>query len=109
MTKLLIITSHVPLGRAIECVLKEQCAAILKTDIISALGHLRDAPAPDVILCDASMGVDVLRWLARYERTDRLVFMSGSLPQDVQREIKNSGKPILEKPFTAEQLREAVL
>jgi signal transduction histidine kinase/ActR/RegA family two-component response regulator len=69
----------------------------------------------DLIFCDVMMPVvDGLTFYARLlrefpEQAPRVVFMSGgAFGEDVQKALVNTAQPLLEKPFSAQQITEAV-
>ena len=91
--------------------------------MVSAVFHspleasrLLGGPAPSaVVLLDVRLpgqsGLDVHRALRARNPVlaQRVVFMTGDLVnEELLRELKETGNQILEKPFTAEELREAL-
>ena len=68
----------------------------------------------DVLLCDIMMpkggGLDLYAWLGEHhpEAQSRLVFVTGGVGQSLVQKIKDTGRPVLNKPFTIAQLHDCL-
>ena len=83
--------------------------------IDEAYGYLGKT-AYDVLLVDVRLhgrsGIEIHRDLVQAQSplAERIVFMTGDLVNDdVARAVRATGRPLLEKPFSGEELRRALL
>jgi len=66
----------------------------------------------DVMLCDIMMpkggGLDLYAWLGEHhpELQNRLIFVTGGVGQALVQAIKDTDRPVLNKPFSIAQLHE---
>lgn len=108
--KLLIVEDEAPLARALADHLRRFHAVTLASNGEEALALLAEGRSYDVVMCDLRMpgmsGEAFYAHLAtsKPELLQGLIFMTGvGFGDNVERFLRDSGRPLLEKPFTAEQ------
>jgi PAS domain S-box-containing protein len=113
--RVLVVDDETLLARSIELQLQDEHDVEVVSNGTEALARLERAPLPDLILCDMMLpdisGMDVFeRALALDNGThERFVFMTGgSFSPKLFKFLQDHAVPCLEKPFTAEQLREVI-
>ncbi len=113
--RLLVVDDETLLARSIELQLQEDHDVEIVATGHAAIERLRREPPFDLVLCDMMLpdisGMDV------YEQAraigngshERFVFMTGgSFTPRVFKFLRDNEVPCLEKPFTAEQLKEII-
>ncbi|MCS7048864.1 MAG: response regulator [Verrucomicrobiae bacterium] len=116
MRRVLIVEDDEPLADVIAEVLTfENCDADFAPNALEALQRL-DAGDYDAILCDVLMprmsGEEFFRLVCQRHPhlRDRMLFMTGTttIRSGLTDFLVGTGLPLLEKPFTVEQLRAAL-
>ncbi|MBV8760919.1 MAG: PAS domain S-box protein [Deltaproteobacteria bacterium] len=108
--RVLLVDDEVAVGRSIAALLAPDIEVVAVTRARDAIDRIRRGEQFDTILCDLAMpelpGDELYRVLAETSpaHAQRIVFMSGGAPGVRPPE----GRPLLEKPFTEEQLRAAI-
>ena len=113
--RVLVVDDEPLIARAMARLLAAQYEVDVSGSVDEALAHVRSGEAPAVILCDLTMprrsGVELYEELQR-ERPDlaaRVVFVTGGAYAPAARAfLERVRPPQLDKPFTSEQLLEAV-
>jgi CheY-like chemotaxis protein len=110
--RVLVIDDQALVARAIGRVLKE-CDVELCVSGEAALERLAAQPRPDVVLCDLRLpGLSGIEVHARVAASDpamaeRFVFVTGE-PPELNEAPLPPGVPLLRKPPSPEELRQAV-
>jgi PAS domain S-box-containing protein len=113
--RLLVVDDETLLARSIELQLKEDHDVEIAATGQGALDRLRKEPSFDLVLCDMMLpdisGIDVYEQARAIDNGshERFVFMTGgSFSPKVFKFLRDNAVPCLEKPFTAEQLKEII-
>ncbi|MFO0563313.1 MAG: ATP-binding protein [Polyangiales bacterium] len=113
--RLLVVDDETLLARSIELQLKDDHDVEIVATGQAALDRLRRDPTLDLVLCDMMLpdisGMDVYEQARAIENGshERFVFMTGgSFSPKVFKFLRENEVPCLEKPFTAEQLKEII-
>gem|GEM_PF-635724 len=112
----LVVDDEAPVRDALVAQLSRLGASVdAAAGIDDAYAHL-NRTAYDVLLVDVRLhgrsGIEIHRDLVQAQSplADRILFMTGDLVnEDVVRAVRATGRPLLEKPFTGEELRRALL
>lgn len=109
----ILVVEDDPLVRIVlvETLTHQGHAVVAVADGDEALGRLHAEPSFDVVLSDINMprrtGVSLAHELSELDEPPALLFMTGRL--DTADEISSSkSDPVLRKPFTAEELQDAL-
>jgi CheY-like chemotaxis protein len=110
----LVIDDEPAVSRTIQRMLGPKHELTTVSDARIAVEALRSGESFEVILCDVIMprmnGEEFLNVLSREfeEYVDRIIFMTGGASMDIVSRMRaNSPQPILDKPFTRRELRDA--
>jgi CheY-like chemotaxis protein len=111
-TRILLVDDEVAVGRSLSALLAGEHEVVPVTHARDALARLRSGERFDVILCDLMMpeisGIELYAQMPPDER-ERIVFMTGGAFTPQAREfLARSERPRLAKPFTEQELREAI-
>ncbi|AKT39638.1 uncharacterized protein CMC5_037870 [Chondromyces crocatus] len=113
--RLLIVEDEAPLGRALSDHLGRVHEVTLASSADDALRLLAEGRHYDVVMCDLRMpGMSGEAFYAHIAESDPelargLIFMTGvGFGEDVERFLATCGRPLLEKPFTADQALQAI-
>lgn len=113
--RLLVVDDETLLARSIELQLEDDHDVEIVATGQAALDRLRREPTFDLVLCDMMLpdisGMDVYEQARAIENGshERFVFMTGgSFSPKVFKFLRENEVPCLEKPFTAEQLKEII-
>lgn len=113
--RLLVVDDETLLARSIELQLQEDHDVEIVATGHDAIERLKLEPALDLVLCDMMLpdisGIEVYEQAQALQNGshERFVFMTGgSFTPRVFKFLRDNGVPCLEKPFTAEQLKEII-
>jgi PAS domain S-box-containing protein len=113
--RLLVVDDETLLARSIELQLQEDHDVEIVATGHAAIERLRREPPFDLVLCDMMLpdisGMDVFEQARAIGNGshERFVFMTGgSFTPRVFKFLRDNEVPCLEKPFTAEQLKEII-
>jgi len=110
----LIIDDEAQIAALVQQALETRGWSTVTVTDPTAVESLLDGAAYDVVICDLKMpgksGFEVLNALRkkRPELTRRFLLMTGDLGDTDKRRLLEAHVPVLRKPFTLAQLREAV-
>lgn len=112
--RLLLVDDEPQILRAFKRALTQHCDIEVAPTVEAAYAILEGAPF-DAVVCDISMpglgGVDLYRWLLEHQPdlARRTLFCSGGiLSADIEREVVNSERVLLQKPIEPLALLHAV-
>jgi signal transduction histidine kinase len=110
--RILCVDDEVAVGRSLSALLAGEHEVVPVTRARDALARIQGGEHFDVILCDLMMpelsGIELYAQIPANER-DRIVFMTGGAFTPQAREfLANTDRPRLDKPFTEQQLRDAI-
>jgi DNA-binding response OmpR family regulator len=111
--RILIVDDEVNIRKAMRKLLADHDIEEA-TNVAEAKGQLTNGSAFDLVISDVMMpggtGVDLHRWLV--ERDDamagRLIFVTGGMRDDAREYIDRCGAPVVDKPFSISELKNAV-
>lgn len=109
--RILVVDDDPPIARVLVRSLREDAVTCCGNGR-EALAILAENPPFDVILCDVMMpvmnGIDLFHSLTPQQRA-RVIFITGAQnPSRLANELHALGAPVLHKPFTVQELRDAV-
>jgi PAS domain S-box-containing protein len=113
--RVLVVEDEAALARALADRLGRVHQVTVAPSADAAMGVLAEGQRFDVVLCDLRMpGMSGEIFFARMRETDpalaaRFIFMTGvGFGADVERFLASAGRPLLEKPFSAEAALECI-
>jgi PAS domain S-box-containing protein len=113
--RFLVVDDETLLARSIELQLQDEHDVEIVATGLGAVERVKREPGFDMILCDMMLpdisGMDVFEQIRAMNngQHEKFVFMTGgSFTPRVFKFLREHGVPCLEKPFTAEQLKEII-
>jgi DNA-binding response OmpR family regulator len=111
--KILLVDDEPNIRKALRRLLRDHEVSEAP-NVYEACKTLLDTIEFDLVLSDVMMpngtGADLHRWVLehREDLSSRFVFMTGGMRDDVKNYVLGTGAPILDKPFTFDEVKEVL-